>query len=301
MADARPRSPVRPPPNVGFDEVQGDLYVDEELTPWYSPETWYPVRLGAVYNDRYQALVKLGYGSASTTWLCRDLEGHCYVTLKVYEQNSAQAATEKAAHEHLKQIRSKHPGQKFIRKLKDSFEVHWREGSNVCLVFDALAISVKARREMFVGDRFPWGGVRFILYAVLQALDFLHTRARLVHTDLSDSNIVISTKDEAYFDALVEDVRNGPGPRKRHGDRDIYPHRLVDMPEHPGEPIICDFGEAEWGKPSYSRVAMPNIDRAPEMVLHIDWKEKIDIWALGCMVSVSRGFPYAEDTNVGRT
>ena len=34
---------------------------------------------------------------------------------------------------------------------------------------------------------------------------------------------------------------------------------------------------------------MPNLYRAPEIVLGINWNEKIDIWAMGMLVSGRRG------------
>jgi serine/threonine-protein kinase SRPK3 len=42
--------------------------------PEYNPDDFYPVRLGEIFNGRYQTVAKLGYGSSSTIWLARDLE-----------------------------------------------------------------------------------------------------------------------------------------------------------------------------------------------------------------------------------
>ncbi len=39
----------------------------------YCAGGYHPVRLGDVYNDRYQVLRKLGFGLYSTVWLARDL------------------------------------------------------------------------------------------------------------------------------------------------------------------------------------------------------------------------------------
>jgi len=47
--------------------------VEEEKTPYYSPDRFYPARLGDILQDRYQIATKLGYGSHSTVWLARDL------------------------------------------------------------------------------------------------------------------------------------------------------------------------------------------------------------------------------------
>ena len=47
---------------------------EEEKVPDYHAERFYPVRLGEIYNERYQVLAKLGFGTTSTVWLSRDLE-----------------------------------------------------------------------------------------------------------------------------------------------------------------------------------------------------------------------------------
>lgn len=47
--------------------------LEEEKSPYYDPERFYPARLGEVLNNRYQIATKLGYGTGSTVWLARDL------------------------------------------------------------------------------------------------------------------------------------------------------------------------------------------------------------------------------------
>ncbi|EXJ86262.1 hypothetical protein A1O1_06632 [Capronia coronata CBS 617.96] len=44
---------------------------------------FYPVRLGDVFQSGYQVVAKLGFGTASTVWLCRDLRENALLTLKV--------------------------------------------------------------------------------------------------------------------------------------------------------------------------------------------------------------------------
>jgi hypothetical protein len=46
--------------------------LEEEKFEWYTPATFYSVRLGDVLKDRYRVIGKLGYGAYSTVWLCRD-------------------------------------------------------------------------------------------------------------------------------------------------------------------------------------------------------------------------------------
>ena len=66
-------SPPRQLPPTDAEVYGDDVLLEEESLSWFDPEKWYPVRIGEVIQSRYQVLVKLGFGSVSTVWLCRDL------------------------------------------------------------------------------------------------------------------------------------------------------------------------------------------------------------------------------------
>jgi hypothetical protein len=51
------------------------ILVDEEISPVYNSKYFYPAKPGDVLGDRYQTLVKVGWGVSSTVWLARDLQG----------------------------------------------------------------------------------------------------------------------------------------------------------------------------------------------------------------------------------
>ena len=71
--DAAP-SPPRQAPTSGFEVLDSSYLLEEETFPWYDPESFYPVQIGEIFQSKYQVLGKLGYGSVSTAWLCRDLK-----------------------------------------------------------------------------------------------------------------------------------------------------------------------------------------------------------------------------------
>lgn len=43
--------------------------IEEDRLPFYVAERFYPVYIGEMFAERYQAVSKLGYGRPSTTWL----------------------------------------------------------------------------------------------------------------------------------------------------------------------------------------------------------------------------------------
>lgn len=60
-------------PKEGFALLPIYEKFEEERFSLYQARSYYPVRLGEIFKSRYQAVAKLGYGTASTVWLCRDL------------------------------------------------------------------------------------------------------------------------------------------------------------------------------------------------------------------------------------
>jgi len=97
---------------------------------------------------------------------------------------------------------------------------------------------------------------------------------------------MLSIKNQIILDEAVTKEWTRPRPRKIENQRDVYLSANFHIPDHPGVPIISDFGDAHFGEPPFFVEVMPDLYRAPEMVLGIAWDEKIDIWAFGLMVRI---------------
>ena len=67
------RKKLFPMPSSGPSLPPGIL-VDEEISPVYDSKYFYPAKPGEVLTDRYQIMVKVGWGVSSTVWLARDLQ-----------------------------------------------------------------------------------------------------------------------------------------------------------------------------------------------------------------------------------
>jgi len=61
-------------PIDGFPLLPSTSKFEEERLIGYKADAFYPVRLGEVFKSKYQVVAKLGFGTASTVWLCRDLQ-----------------------------------------------------------------------------------------------------------------------------------------------------------------------------------------------------------------------------------
>ncbi|KAK8156697.1 hypothetical protein BKA80DRAFT_208808, partial [Phyllosticta citrichinensis] len=100
----------------------------------YCSGGYYPTCLGEIFHGRYRVIHKLGYGSYSTVWLARDLEGHRNVALKIIVASESQASTEAQILRALNAGDKNHPGYSFICRLLDEFWIDGPNGSHRCLV-----------------------------------------------------------------------------------------------------------------------------------------------------------------------
>ncbi|KAJ5587278.1 protein kinase [Penicillium hispanicum] len=101
------RRPASPPWQFSQSSIRLDSIekLEEETLPWYSQDHFFPVKIGDIFRSRYQVIGKLGYGGYSTVWLCRDLQQHVYVTLKMYERDSAHGRRETQVYKYLRTVK----------------------------------------------------------------------------------------------------------------------------------------------------------------------------------------------------
>lgn len=85
------------------------------------------------------------------------------------------------------------------------------------------------------------------------------------------------------FSQLEKDEQARPVARKVLADRIIYMSRPV--PRTNGQPILSDMGSARFGQQTFIGDIMPDVYRAPEVILGMEWSSKVDLWSVGVMVS----------------
>ncbi|KAK3900751.1 kinase-like domain-containing protein [Staphylotrichum tortipilum] len=269
-------------PSDGFEAIPLGEEVEEETVPDYKGERFYPVQLGQVFQSRYQVVAKLGYGTASTIWLCRDLTEDRYLALKVCIRghDATTVDNEVAVSQHIKSIDADHPGKQLLRVVLDQFHITGPHGAHQCLLFEPLGISFTKFRNRFPEGGLPVELLQQTLQLVLLGLDFLH-QAGVVHTDISPNNILLGIHDISVFSDMEQHELEHPSPRKLLPDRTIY--RSQTMPITYGPMTICDFGAAKMGD-RHGGDVMPGVYRAPEIIMGLEWDSKIDIWSVGVMV-----------------
>lgn len=164
------------------ERIDDSYLIEEETLSTYRAKDYYPVKLGQIFQDRYRIIGKLGFGTASTVWLCRDLQKqHEYVALKIYINNS-KYHRELPIYEEIKELQTAHSGQRYIRKMYDSFELQGPNGTHICLAHQPLSISLGELKELTEDRLFSSEFVRQTLRCILTGLQFLHKEVRVIHT-----------------------------------------------------------------------------------------------------------------------
>ncbi|KAI8725372.1 Protein kinase domain-containing protein [Fusarium sp. LHS14.1] len=257
--------------NPNFTQIPLHQQVEEEHLPDYIASRYYPVRIGEVLRDRYQIVGKLGFGTTSTVWLARDLEGRQHVALKLFVNSKSMGKHldhEVSIYKRISKFSSKHPGH----------------GCHRCLVHPPLNESMLTFLHRNPTRILPALILAFTLRRLFLALDFLHTECQVIHTDIKADNIVFSVEDDSVFSDFEEQELVDPSPRKLVDGRAIYLSRKLRMPKTWGAPVLCDFGSAVAGDIEHTEDIQPDIYRAPEVILEAPWSYRVDIWNIGCLI-----------------
>ncbi|KND89237.1 Serine/threonine-protein kinase SRPK [Tolypocladium ophioglossoides CBS 100239] len=262
---------------------------EEERLPWYTPDQFYPVRIGEVLDSKYKVVGKLGYGAYSTAWLCRSIRDTGFVSIKVCTRDggpSTRLRRELQFYEHVASLKSQHPGQSFIRGLFGTFEIAGPAGQHLCLVHPPMHMTIQELQYSNPSHRLNEQLLKWTLSNLLSALSFLHDEARVVHTDLNASNIMLTLEDESLLHDFETAEADEPSPTKViDNTRTIYGSRKLGLPKGSlwGQPVLCDFGQARIGE-SHRGLIQPELYRAPEVLFDMEWNSSADIWNVAVLI-----------------
>lgn len=75
MKNSFRRAPLLPLhfPSSGYPLASDSVLLEEEHLDEFKAGQYYPANIGDVYEEKYQVLGKLGFGSTSTVWLAPNL------------------------------------------------------------------------------------------------------------------------------------------------------------------------------------------------------------------------------------
>ncbi|OOF96593.1 hypothetical protein ASPCADRAFT_206767 [Aspergillus carbonarius ITEM 5010] len=269
---------------------------EEDQSPYYDPERYYPARVGEIICNRYRIISKLGWGTSSTVWLAKDTnrwawQSNRYVTLKITncgkeEQNSAYEEVEMS--QQISRLRSNHEGRRYVRLVKEAFEIQGRLGNHLCLVFEPLREPLWLLGKHLGSNGVPSAVLKPFLKSLLLGLDFLHSECHIIHTDLKSDNFLLGFEDSKVLESYVRQQESDPAAFKDGGGRPVFLSRPDFGPLKKGVGLvqISDFSSAVSGRVSvpHNHDIQPQPFCAPEVLLKATWTYSADIWNLGTML-----------------
>ncbi|CDR17578.1 unnamed protein product [Oncorhynchus mykiss] len=156
--------------------------------------------------------------------------GKCFVAMKVVK--SAEHYTETALDE-IKLLRSvrntdqKDPSRERVVQLLDDFKISGMNGTHVCMVFEVLGHHLLKWIIKSNYQGLPLPCVKSIIRQVLQGLDYLHSKCKIIHTDIKPENILL-TVNEPYIKKMAAEAtewqRTGAPPPS--GSAGTHTHTL---------------------------------------------------------------------------
>jgi serine/threonine-protein kinase SRPK1 len=167
---------------------------DQEDPAQYREGGYHPVKIGDCFQGRYRVARKLGWGTFSTVWLCCDLVDKQFVALKVVR--SATRYTRSALKEigFLKTVHDtdlSNSGRNKIVQMLDYFMITGVNGTHVCMVFELHGHNLL---QLIIRSNYsgiPLANVKSIIRQVLEGLNYLHTKCKIIHTDIKPENVLI--------------------------------------------------------------------------------------------------------------
>ncbi|XP_067832231.1 SRSF protein kinase 3-like isoform X2 [Heptranchias perlo] len=189
-------------------ELLGSDDEEQEDPSDYCKGGYYPVKIGDLFNGRYHVVRKLGWGHFSTVWLCWDIHRKRFLALKVVKSASHYTETALDEIKLLKCVRDSDPSdpkREMIVQLIDDFKISGVNGLHVCMVFEVLGHQLLKWIIKSNYQGLPIPCVKSILRQVLQGLHYLHTKCKIIHTDIKPENILL-TVDDVYVRRLAAEA-----------------------------------------------------------------------------------------------
>ncbi|CAG8106730.1 unnamed protein product [Penicillium salamii] len=212
------------------------------------------------------------------------------ITLNILKSGASENGQELSILNDLSSAQS-HAGKEHIIPLLDHFEHKGPNGVHLCLVFPLMMSGGEAMTIRGKGHDASY--IREISRQIILGLDFLH-QSNMIHGDLQPANIFFTVNGIQCRDFLIppefSPVRwlSGVTPDSsapRYLMVSQRPRGMLDEASASSLIVkIGDLGGAIRTNEFHHSPVTPLALRVPEIIEGHAWDEKIDIWALGCLI-----------------
>ena len=272
---------------------------------------------GDIIGD-YNVIAMLGKGGYSKVWLAYNINDMKYYALKVINANDYDDGKEE-----LKTMSIIPKDEKYINGLKEHFVetrfVDERSTKFLCIVYYLCAGNLDGLgRKGEYSKGYPSSMVKIFIQQTLEALNCVHYKLKGFHGDVKPDNILLcgyNNRDRHYIDMYdklkfnevysrtkkeycnEKKIKNLDTSKRQRIRLKVHRAIIDNMETNKEDQYRChpnifnnitvkltDFGffckhTEQFNKPFGTRYYM-----APEIILMGECSEKVDIWALGCMI-----------------
>eukprot|EP00668_Euglena_longa_P048367 GGOE01065435.1.p1 GENE.GGOE01065435.1~~GGOE01065435.1.p1 ORF type:complete len:446 (+),score=43.73 GGOE01065435.1:71-1408(+) len=249
------------------DKEKGKEEKEKERTKekkFYTPrqsdeEGHFHVICGENLTERYKILDLMGQGTFAKVIEAWDRKEQRRCAIKIVRATKKYTRDAQFELDILERVRRKDKEDRYCSvKVVSSFMYHdpRQDREHLCIVFPKLGPSLLD----FINKNatFLLKGIAEITRQLCEALDFLHTEMKLIHTDLKPENIL-----------LVEGGYTHEGRRRVPRSYNIR---------------VIDFGGATDEDHSDTSIVSTRHYRAPEVIVGSGWMYGADMWSVGCIL-----------------
>lgn len=145
----------------------------------YQASGYHPILIGDVLHSRYRVVHKLGYGTYSTTWLCRDSQSNKYVAVKVGTAESNTREVDILDYlSHSSPLG--HPSRAMIPSVQDRFVLQGPNGTHPCYATALAMCSISAAKDGSYKRIFQASTARSLVMQLVLAVEYIHANG-IVH------------------------------------------------------------------------------------------------------------------------
>lgn len=280
--------------------VPANEVLEEEKT-LNDDQVHYPeVQPGITMKDspglEYSVIGKIGWGRDSTSWLIKR-KGSCprHFAMKAYVQapDSVKPPHELVILRHLQKVANEHHSALGVDRVRHLKGVILKQGATNNVHFSTLhepcGCSLRQYTPLYDDPQVRSAFLNDAIVDILKGLDFLHTKAKVIHADLTPDNVLVRPFDEGALEIFECEETAEPCRSKELPFHTAYESRQIKTTRQRYKQIcIIDFGTTEHsGVETSSRLIGNPLFMAPEALLENEKSYKLDIWSLGVLVEFS--------------
>jgi serine/threonine-protein kinase SRPK3 len=160
---------------------------------------------GMLLEKNYILIKKIGSGVYSTVWMVYEYIQKKFYALKIENEDDFDYGIDEI--KLLKNISTFK--NKYINNMIDSFIYKENKIEYVCIVFDLLAGDLYSiiKKGKYT-DGLPLPIVKKISYQLLNAIDCIHNKVNILHTDIKPENILIKGYSKKIEELILEFNKN---------------------------------------------------------------------------------------------